>query len=119
MSRYILFFFSLIFVFSNKVQTTDYMGTLDTSSGYCDLKDFGLGKVKVGEEKYDYRNCQVARCEKEGTILTDVWNCQTMTRIAVTYTRKLGLISSTLTAVLESYVKRKNFMNYLMSFSVL
>nr|UNJ19459.1 Tx-628 [Heteropoda pingtungensis] len=64
MSRYILFFFSLIFVFSNKVQTTDYMGTLDTSSGYCDLKDFGLGKVKVGEEKYDYRNCQVARCEK-------------------------------------------------------
>nr|UNJ19502.1 Tx-658 [Heteropoda pingtungensis] len=65
MSRYILFSFCLIFVFGNKVQGTNYLGTLDTSSGYCDLSKFEFGKVKVGEEKYDDSKCQVARC-KEG-----------------------------------------------------
>nr|UNJ19501.1 Tx-476 [Heteropoda pingtungensis] len=65
MPRYILFSFCLIFVFSNKVQATDYMGTSDTSSGYCDLTKFEFGKVKVGEEKYDNSKCMVATC-KEG-----------------------------------------------------
>uniref|UniRef100_A0A4Q8K994 U13-Sparatoxin-Hju1f_1 n=1 Tax=Heteropoda jugulans TaxID=1358901 RepID=A0A4Q8K994_9ARAC len=62
MSRYILFFFCLIFSFSNNVQAYYSFGTTDTSSGYCNLTSFNFGQVKVGDEKYDNSRCELAIC---------------------------------------------------------
>uniref|UniRef100_A0A4V2H9Q9 U13-Sparatoxin-Hju1l_1 n=1 Tax=Heteropoda jugulans TaxID=1358901 RepID=A0A4V2H9Q9_9ARAC len=110
MSRYILFFFCLIFSFSNNVQAYYSFGTTDTSSGYCNLTSFNFGQVKVGDEKYDNSRCELAICTDGHYKLTGVWKYQTLTRIVVTYSWKLDLTSITLDCCPVVVCEKNNFM---------